>query len=97
MLSADNCSTGEQKAFLISLILASARIMQQKTTAGTPILLLDDLMVHLDKKRRSSLINEILSIDVQTFFTGTDAAFFEDLRGKSLMYYVEKSICTPIS
>jgi DNA replication and repair protein RecF len=95
MLSADNCSTGEQKAFLISLILASARIMQQKTTAGTPILLLDDIMVHLDKKRRSSLINEILSINVQTFFTGTDAVFFEDLHGKSLMYCVDKSICTP--
>jgi DNA replication and repair protein RecF len=97
MLAADNCSTGEQKAFLISLILASARIMQQKGSAGTPILLLDDLMVHLDKKRRSSLIDEILCIDVQTFFTGTDAIFFEDLYGKSLMYYVEKSICTPVN
>jgi DNA replication and repair protein RecF len=97
MLSADNCSTGEQKAFLISLILASARMMQQQpTSCGMPVLLLDDLMVHLDKKRRSSLIDEILSINVQTFFTGTDVVFFEDLRGKSLLYCVEKSICTPM-
>ena len=95
-LKAENCSTGEQKAFIISLILAVAR-MHKNIKSGTPVLLLDDLMVHLDKNRRSNLINELISIDIQTFFTGTDAYLFEDLKNIAQMYRVEKSICTEIS
>lgn len=91
-LEAENCSTGEQKAFLISLILAVVRIYQQ-TRAGIPILLLDDLMMHLDKNRRAHLIDELISLNVQTFFTGTDLSFFENITDISQIYYVKNSIC----
>jgi DNA replication and repair protein RecF len=92
-LEAEQCSTGEQKAFLISLILAALRIYQ-KSRPGIPVLLLDDLMVHLDKVSRKNLIRELLSINVQTFFTGTDKNLFDDLLGMAQIYQVKKSICT---
>jgi DNA replication and repair protein RecF len=92
-LEAENCSTGEQKAFLISLILAVVRIYK-KNRNGTPILLLDDLMVHLDKNRRRSLTKELISLDVQTFFTGTDISFFEDIADFAQIYHVKNSICS---
>ncbi|MDR0968700.1 MAG: AAA family ATPase [Holosporaceae bacterium] len=91
-LEAEKCSTGEQKAFLISLILAALRIYQ-KNRLGIPVLLLDDLMVHLDPSRRKNLVDELLSINVQTFFTGTERSLFEDLSGTAQTYRVEKSIC----
>jgi DNA replication and repair protein RecF len=92
-LEAGNCSTGEQKAFLISIILAIARIYLRSRN-GIPVLLLDDLLVHLDKTSRQSLIEELLTINVQTFFTGTDSHLFEGLSSMAQVYHVEKSICT---
>ncbi|MDR2781932.1 MAG: AAA family ATPase [Holosporaceae bacterium] len=95
-LEAEKCSTGEQKAFLISIILAALRIYQT-TRTGIPVLLLDDLMMHLDKSRRKSLVTELVSLNVQTFFTGTDQYLFEDLYGETQIYHVKKSICTAIT
>ena len=95
-LKAENCSTGEQKAFIISLILSVAR-MQKNMKSGIPVLLLDDLMVHLDKNRRAHLIQELISLDIQTFFTGTEAYLFDDLKDIAQFYRVEKSICTEIN
>lgn len=92
-MSAENCSTGEQKAFLISLMLATLRIYQ-RCRNGIPILLLDDLMTNLDRSRRKHLVDELLSINVQTFFTGTDRYLFDDLNGLAQMYHVQKSMCT---
>ena len=92
-LEAENCSTGEQKAFLISLILAVARIYQQ-SKRGIPVLLLDDLMMHLDKIRRKTLIEELLKINIQTFFTGTERYLFENLNDIAQFFHVEDSICS---
>lgn len=92
-LEAENCSTGEQKAFLISLILAVTRIYQQ-SKRGVSILLLDDLMMHLDKTRRRTLVDELKELNVQTFFTGTEAYLFDDLSNTAQMYHVENSICS---
>ncbi|MBE6447107.1 MAG: hypothetical protein E7015_01290 [Alphaproteobacteria bacterium] len=92
---AENCSTGEQKAFLISLILAVTRIYQQ-SKRGIPVLLLDDLMVHLDSIRRQTLTNELLDLNVQTFFTGTEIELFESINKEAQLYHVEQSICSEI-
>lgn len=92
-LEAENCSTGEQKAFLISLILAVVRIYKTKRS-GTPVLLLDDLMMHLDKNRRKSLINELKSLNIQSFFTGTDLSLFSDASDIAQIYHVKNSICS---
>lgn len=92
-LPAEKCSTGEQKAFLISLVLATVRIYQ-KIRVGIPVLLLDDLMVHLDKICRKTLGEELLAMNVQTFFTGTDRSLFEEFSRIAQVYHVKKSICT---
>lgn len=92
-LEAENCSTGEQKAFLISLVLAVARVYQQ-SRRGIPILLLDDLMMHLDETRRKTLVEELLELNIQTFFTGTEKYLFENLRDVAQFFHVENAICS---
>lgn len=93
LLEVGNCSTGEQKAFLISLILAVVRIYKTRRV-GTPVLLLDDLMMHLDNNRRRSLINELKRLHVQSFFTGTDLSLFSDVADVAQIYHVQNSICS---
>ncbi|MDC0864889.1 DNA replication/repair protein RecF [Rickettsiaceae bacterium] len=65
------CSTGEQKALLISVILSSIEFIKQNTGAA-PILLLDELFVHLDIERKNQLIEYIISTKLQTFITTAD-------------------------
>lgn len=72
------CSTGEQKALLISVILASIEFILQNTKA-TPILLLDELFVHLDDVRKKHLAEYIISSKLQTFITTTDIVGIEVL------------------
>jgi DNA replication and repair protein RecF len=72
---AAQCSTGEQKALLISLILANARALAGEKT----VVLLDEAAAHLDAGRRAALYNEICALDAQVVMTGTDAALFESL------------------
>lgn len=82
---ADQCSTGEQKALLISLILANARALAQDL-GRAPILLLDEVAAHLDESRRAALYDEICALGAQAVMTGTDAGLFEALgtRGQVL-------------
>lgn len=94
-IEAENCSTGEQKAFMISLILATTRIYRGCRN-GIPVLLLDDLMVHLDKTNRKYLLDELFDIGAQAFFTGTDDYLFDDLKNSAQFFRVKKSICQQI-
>jgi DNA replication and repair protein RecF len=84
-MAADQCSTGEQKALLISLILANARALAEDL-GRAPILLLDEVAAHLDEARRAALYDEICTLGAQAVMTGTDAALFDALgaRGKVL-------------
>lgn len=72
------CSTGEQKALLISVVLSSIESVYQNTSA-TPILLLDELFVHLDKTRKKYLSDYITCSKLQTFITTTDTIGIEEL------------------
>jgi DNA replication and repair protein RecF len=83
---ADQCSTGEQKALLISLILANARALAQDLGAA-PILLLDEVAAHLDPARRAALYDEICALGAQALMTGTEAGLFDSLgaRGQSIV------------
>ena len=79
---AEVCSTGEQKALLLSLMLANCRL--QSTVCGmAPILLLDEVVAHLDEGRRQSLFEEILALNVQAWLTGTDPEVFSFLQDKA--------------
>jgi DNA replication and repair protein RecF len=82
---ADQCSTGEQKALLISLILANARALAQDL-GRAPILLLDEVAAHLDATRRAALYDEICALGAQALMTGTEAELFATLgnRGQTL-------------
>lgn len=75
---AKDCSTGEQKALLISLILANARALADDFGAP-PILLLDEVAAHLDADRRAALYAEITALGAQAFMTGAGPELFEEL------------------
>jgi DNA replication and repair protein RecF len=75
---ADQCSTGEQKALLLSLVLANGRALV--ADLGTPpILLLDEVAAHLDADRRAALYDEICALGAQAWMTGTGRELFEAL------------------
>ena len=77
---ASRASTGEQKALLISLVLAHARL-QGRRLGRPPILLLDDVAAHLDDMRRQALFDICGCLDGQIWFTGTDRTDFAPLEG----------------
>lgn len=78
------CSTGEQKALLIGLILAQARALAEKS----PILLLDEVAAHLDAVRRAALAEELLDLGLQVFMTGTDESLFSDFGKNAQRFHV---------
>jgi DNA replication and repair protein RecF len=85
---AESCSTGEQKALLIGLILAQARAA--KTLFGaSPILLLDEIAAHLDKARREGLFHLLNLLECQAFMTGTEAQLFDGAGPNTVVYHVE--------
>ena len=77
-VEAGQCSTGEQKALLISLILANARALAVDL-GRAPVLLLDEVAAHLDMHRRAALYDEICALGAQAIMTGTDADLFDAL------------------
>ncbi len=77
---ARDCSTGEQKALLISIMLADARELARARDGMAPILLLDEIAAHLDVMRRAALFEEIHSLKAQAWMTGTDLSLFEAAR-----------------
>ncbi|MFB2595570.1 DNA replication/repair protein RecF [Paracoccus sp. p4-l81] len=76
------CSTGEQKALLISVVLANARALAAQTGAP-PVLLLDEVAAHLDADRRAALYDEVCALGAQAFMTGTGAELFDGLQGRA--------------
>jgi DNA replication and repair protein RecF len=84
---ADQCSTGEQKALLISLILANARAVAAGIGAA-PILLLDEVAAHLDAARRAALYDEICAMGTQAIMTGTEPALFDSLGDRAQYFAV---------
>jgi DNA replication and repair protein RecF len=78
-IPAAEASTGEQKALLISILLAQATL-QRAVRGEPPLLLLDEVAAHLDAARREALFAALARIDAQSWLTGTDAALFAPLR-----------------
>jgi DNA replication and repair protein RecF len=76
---AEYCSTGEQKALLVSIILAASRLQALKGE-HVPLLLLDEVVAHLDEARRRALFQEILNLNIQAWMTGTDSSTFQEFR-----------------
>jgi len=84
-MQADRCSTGEQKALLVGLILAHAQLIADMT-GHAPVLLLDEIAAHLDVNRRAALFDRIHALGGQSFMTGTDRSMFAAL-GERAQYF----------
>ncbi len=80
------CSTGEQKALLIGLILAHAKAVKDAQGGVAPVLLLDEIAAHLDILRRETLFAEIDDLGAQAWLTGTDFEAFAPLAGKAQFF-----------
>ncbi|MEP2717794.1 DNA replication/repair protein RecF [Pseudophaeobacter sp.] len=89
-IAAKDCSTGEQKALLVSLILANARALAASEGAP-PILLLDEVAAHLDKGRRAALYEEICTLGAQAWMTGTGPELFAELGARAQLLEVDEA------
>ncbi|MFN3207656.1 MAG: DNA replication/repair protein RecF [Roseovarius sp.] len=87
---AAECSTGEQKALLVSLILANARALSQDFGAP-PILLLDEVAAHLDATRRAALYDEVCALGAQAWMTGTGPELFGEMKERAQMFEVTET------
>jgi DNA replication and repair protein RecF len=88
-MAAELSSTGEQKALLIGMVLAHARLCGE-VSGRVPILLLDEIAAHLDTGRRAALFDILDEIGCQTFMTGTEASLFASLAGRAQFLTVER-------
>jgi DNA replication and repair protein RecF len=86
-MPADQSSTGEQKALLIAIVLAHARL-QAAERGHAPVLLFDEVAAHLDETRRDALYRELLALGAQVWLTGTDRALFAPLEGHAQFHNV---------
>ncbi len=93
-VDAEQCSTGEQKALLIAIVLADARLRAAERGAP-PILLLDEIAAHLDGQRREALFGEIFNLGAQAWVTGTDHTVFSSLGGKAQFFSVDNGAVRP--
>jgi DNA replication and repair protein RecF len=85
---AERCSTGEQKALLLGLILAHAELVGERM-GRRPVLLLDEVAAHLDAGRRDALFERLVRMGAQVWMTGTDRSLFSGLEGSATFVAVE--------
>ena len=88
---ARECSTGEQKALLISIVLADAWELAKAQDGHAPLLLLDEIAAHLDARRRAALFEEIVALGAQAWMTGTDPEIFAPMRANVDLFEVADS------
>ncbi|MEC7702804.1 MAG: DNA replication/repair protein RecF [Pseudomonadota bacterium] len=89
-MPADQCSTGEQKALLIGLVLAHARLINAERGAP-PLLLLDEIAAHLDDDRRAALYARLADLGGQVWLSGTDAALFTRYEERAQRFEIRDS------
>ncbi len=92
-MPAADCSTGEQKALLIAILLGQARLMAAER-GRPPLLLLDEIAAHLDEGRRRALFDALLELGVQAWLTGTDRGLFAALGEQAQFFTVSDARIT---
>ncbi len=93
-IAAAEASTGEQKALLIRLVLAHAGLVKEMT-GFAPLLLLDEIVAHLDPARRAALYDALAALGAQTWMTGADPAAFADIAARATNFEVRNGTVTP--
>jgi DNA replication and repair protein RecF len=91
-LPAAQCSTGEQKALLIGLILANAQALFERDFAPSPLLVLDEAAAHLDSDRRAALYDELAALGGQAWLTGTDRSLFDAFGDRAQRFEVSNGV-----
>jgi len=89
-----DASTGEQKALLIRLVLAHAGLLKQMVGAA-PLLLLDEVVAHLDPNRRAALYDALTALGAQVWMTGADPAAFSELKSRAQLFDVRAGRIEP--
>ncbi len=87
-MPADQCSTGEQKALLVSILLAHIRILRAAKGKMPILVLMDEIAAHFDPNRRHALAGALTGLHAQAFLTGTEARLFEDFGENALFVSV---------
>ena len=95
-MAAALCSTGEQKALLIAIVLAHAHLLGL-TRGAAPVLLLDEVAAHLDRERRAALAERIVSLGAQAWLTGTDRRLFEAFGADAQLFEVNAGAVVPVT
>jgi DNA replication and repair protein RecF len=95
-IAAADASTGEQKALLIRLMLGHASLIKQMT-GFAPLLLLDEVVAHLDPERRAALYDALSLLGAQVWMTGADPAAFGDIVGRANLFVVRSGTVEPAS
>lgn len=95
-LLAAQCSTGEQKALLMGLVLANAQALFGRDFAPNTLLLLDEAAAHLDSHRRAALYDELAALGGQAWLTGTDQNLFEAFGSRAEMFEVTDGAVRPV-
>jgi DNA replication and repair protein RecF len=93
-IPASEASTGEQKALLIRLVLAHAGLIKDMT-GFAPLLLLDEIIAHLDPTRRAALYDALANLGAQVWMTGADPAAFGDIVGRAQVFEVRGGAVEP--
>ncbi len=93
-MPAERCSTGEQKALLVGIVLAHARL-QAVDEGAAPILLLDEVAAHLDDRRRAALFEAVLALGGQAWLTGTDQGVFAPIADRAQILEVTDGRLAP--
>ncbi|NQW01873.1 MAG: DNA replication/repair protein RecF [Rhodospirillales bacterium] len=88
------CSTGEQKALLIAIVLANAAL-RGREDGGVPVLLLDEVAAHLDEMRREALFAHLLSLGAQVWLTGTDDSLFGAFKNRAQHFEIDNNGLKP--
>ncbi len=92
---AAQASTGRQKALVLALLLAQARLMVRELGVG-PLVLLDEFAAHLDAQRRMAFLGAVLDLSSQIWLTGTEPALFEALSGRALFVHIRDGLLVEV-
>jgi DNA replication and repair protein RecF len=93
-IAASQASTGEQKALLIRLVLAHAGLIKEMT-GFAPVLLLDEIIAHLDPARRAALYDALANLGAQVWMTGADPAAFGDMISRAQVFEIGGGVVAP--
>ncbi len=93
-MPAGQCSTGEQKAVLVSIVLAQARVRTARRGVA-PLLLLDEVVAHLDATRRAALFDQLAGLTAQSWMTGTDEQLFDGFGDRAQFFRVADAMVAP--